>query len=40
LQTRRHFVAYEKNARYAKLAEKRIREFSSLGRKRGMKGED
>jgi modification methylase len=40
LQTKRYFVAYEKNARYAKLAEKRIREFSSLGRKRGMKGED
>jgi site-specific DNA-methyltransferase (adenine-specific) len=40
LQTKRHFVAYEKNARYAKLAEKRIREFSSVGKKKGMKGED
>ncbi len=40
LQTKRHFVAYEKNARYARLAEKRIREFSSMGKKKGMKGED
>ena len=32
LQTRRHFVAYEKSARYAKLAEKRIREFPLVGK--------
>ena len=40
LQTKRHFVAYEKNARYAKLAEKRIGEFSSIGKKKGIKRED
>jgi site-specific DNA-methyltransferase (adenine-specific) len=40
LQTERHYVAYEKNARYAKLAERRIREFSSVGKKKGSKGED
>jgi DNA modification methylase len=40
LQTKRHFIAYEKNARYARLAKKRIREFSSVGKKKGMEGED
>jgi modification methylase len=40
LQTKRHFIAYEKNARYAKLAEKRLREFSSVGKKKGTKKED
>jgi site-specific DNA-methyltransferase (adenine-specific) len=40
LQTKRHFVAYEKNARYARLAEKRLREFSSVGKNKGVKGED
>jgi site-specific DNA-methyltransferase (adenine-specific) len=40
LQTKRHFVAYEKNARYAKLAEKRLREFPSVGKKKVVKSED
>jgi modification methylase len=39
-QTKRHFVAYEKSARYAKLAEKRMREFSLMGKKKSLKPND
>ncbi|MCX6132953.1 MAG: site-specific DNA-methyltransferase [Ignavibacteriales bacterium] len=40
LQAKRHFVAYEKSARYAKLAEKRMRDLSLMGKKKSSKLDD
>ena len=40
IQTKRHFVGYEKSGRYAKLADKRIKELSPPARKKSLKRDD